>query len=366
MIARQHLVTDTTSAATRSYRLRQTQMSQRLIAIVATLAVLVSLVIAMPAPHAQAAGNRDWLRPGCSWAPQGHWIQRCFVPSPANGRDMEVFIQPGRGAGNGGLYLLDGLQAKAGDNYWLRTSAMTEFINDNVTLVMPAGGTAQFYQDWQTDGHPVTNGYLPLQLFPVNPRVQWETFLTAELPVWLQQHFGVSPQRNSIAGISMGTLSAAALAGRHPDQFKQLLALSGFLDPAMLGRPGMVMGVHVGASLFGGGQIWEMFGGDPVSFARGLDRLDPITNVGGLRNTDVVVYTGNGRPAPGDFVASPLEAPFAGIGEVLIERSSMSFVDKARRAGVAVDYHHGTGEHMWQCWERELHADHDRVLRVVG
>src|SRR5690606_33880626 len=121
--------------------------------------------------------------------------------------------------GNAALYLLDGLRARDDRNAWsFETNAMQQFANDNITLVMPVGGQSSFYADWYAPSN--TNGQ--------KTTYKWETFLTKELPTFLER-YGVSRTNNVVAGLSMGGSAALALAAYHRDQFKAAASYSGYV-----------------------------------------------------------------------------------------------------------------------------------------
>ncbi|MBV7293837.1 alpha/beta hydrolase [Corynebacterium sp. TAE3-ERU16] len=345
------------------WRIRNSLRTSLVFSMVVAVTAVLMVTVAAPA---SAAGNRDWLRPGCDWDESGHWVQKCWVPSPSNGRDMPVLIQPSSRGGDGGLYLLDGLEAPRDSNFWSRTDVMNQFLDDNITIVMPGGGRGQFYADWAQAGQPLSSGF-PEEIGQIPPLqwAQWETFLTGELPGWLQQHFGVNPHRNSVAGISMGALPTLTLAARHNDQFKQAIALSGFIDPAATTHLPMIAAVGVAGSSFGGGQVWELFGTSP-NFSSNMNKLDPVANVQGLRNVDTIVYSGNGVKNPADDYPIAPAVPLAVLGEVLINISTISFVTKAREQGINVDHQQGMGIHTWSPWVRQMQYNHDRILGVIG
>ena len=177
--------------------MHSTSRRRHLLAFIMACLAMVGSVVA--APHAQAA-NRDWLRPDstgmCEWDPVMYWVQRCTVWSPAMNQHIPVQIQPAQRGGNAGLYMLDGLRATTQTNAWLHdVNAARTFVDHNITLVMPVGGQSSFYTDWNAPAtydfnHPVT--------------YKWDTFLSKELPPYLERHFGVSPANNSILGLSMG------------------------------------------------------------------------------------------------------------------------------------------------------------------
>ena len=101
---------------------------------------------------------------------------------------------------------------------------------DNITLVMPVGGQVSFYSDWER----------PINLDGNLLEYKWETFLTEELPGYLWEQFGVAPNNNAIAGLSMGGSAAAMLAANHPDQFKQVSVFSGYMNPTAPGMYSMI------------------------------------------------------------------------------------------------------------------------------
>lgn len=334
----------------------------RLVAfLLAAVTVLTSVLFGAPA---QAADNRSWLRPGCVWDRHGNYIQYCNVWSPSSNRMMGVLIQPAKFGGTGGLYLLSGLGAPEGDSQWSGTSAVRTFINDNVNVIMPAGGEGQFYADWQMAGQPLLNNNL--QVLPPKQWPHWETFLTSELPAYLQANFGVDPHRNSIVGISMGAIPTLTLAARHNNQFRQAIAMSGFIDPAMFTHLGMITGIQIATSLFGGGQVWEMWGLAPWDFFRNLVHADPVAQAAGLRNVDTIVWAGNGELPAGDVYPDEIHKWGAIYGEKAINMMSASFVNKARAQGVNVEFQTGPGIHIWPSWERQLAFNRARILRVVG
>ena len=323
---------------------------------------------------ADAATNRDWLRPdatgACDWAPEGHWIQRCDVYSPAMGRNIPVLVQPSRDGGNAALYLLDGMRADDNQSGWaMFTDAGALYEDSNINVVMPIGGAGSFYTDWDAPATYLSSesSESPLSSTisgsvgssaPHAPIVyKWETFLTRELPAYLQQHFGVDPHRNSIAGISMGGTAALNLAARHPDQFKQAMSFSGYLTTT---APGMQTALRAALLMSGGYNVNSMYG--TILSPRRFEN-DPYWNMDGLRNTDVYISAATGWPAPYDQ-GDPLFNKVVGFGlEQMARNSTVAWELKARAIGLnpTVDYL-PAGIHNWGIWQEELHKTKGRVL----
>ena len=87
---------------------------------------------------------------------------------------------------------------------------------------MPVGGQSSFYTDW----------YQPSQGNGQDYTYKWETFLTQELPAYLEANQGVSQNGNAVVGLSMAGGTAMTYAIYHPQKFIYAASLSGFLNPS--------------------------------------------------------------------------------------------------------------------------------------
>lgn len=333
-----------------------TGVSRRLVAFLAAILVVGSLLVAVGAPRA-AAAPRDVLRADatgqCTWDEVGWWVQRCDVWSQSMGRNIPVQIQPAKRGGNAGLYLLDGLRATDRTNAWVNdVNAAQLYEPYNITLVMPVGGAASFYADWQG---PATYDLED----PVN--YKWETFLTSELPGYLERNFGVARNNNSIIGLSMGGTSALTLAGKHPDQFRQAMSYSGFLTTSL---PGAQTFMRLALLDAGGFNLNNMYGSviSPRRFAN-----DPFNQTTGLRGKDVYVSAASGIPGPADRnYPANLQASGA-VLEAFSMATTRLWELKARATGVnlTTDYP-ATGLHNWEQFGYQLAKTKNRVLDVMN
>lgn len=330
-------------------------MSRKLVAALTAFATAAVLMVA--GGGVASAGPRDWLRPDatghCEWDQVGYWVQRCDVWSEATGANITVQIQPAQRGGNAGLYLLDGLRATNHSSAWLvDVNAAQKFVDHNITLVMPVGGAGSFYADWDTAAtydlqNPIT--------------YKWETFLTKELPVYLEQHFGVARNNNSIAGLSMGATGAMNLAAQHRDQFRQVLSYSGYLTMTL---PGMQTAIRLALLDAGGYNINAMYGSiiNPRRFEN-----DPFLNMEGLRGADVYVSAASGLPAREDAGMQPKYMIPGALLEILSRISTGIWVAKARAAGIAVEANYpGTGLHNWNQFGYQLDITKGRILDVMN
>lgn len=322
----------------------------------AVVAVATAASLMVSGGGTATAADVNWVRPGCRWDSEfpdgtGWWVQRCNVYSEAMGKDIAVQIMPAQRGGNAALYLLDGLRATETYNAWTRdrdSNAPAKFINNNITLVMPIGGAASFYADW--DGPAKFSGAEAVNY-------QWESFLTKELPVYLQQNFGVDPSNNSIAGLSMGGTAAMNLAAKHPNQFRQALSYSGYLATTM---PGMQTLLGIALIDGGGFNINAMYGGliSPRRFEN-----DPFLNMGGLRNTDVYVSAGSGIPRPNEWGMDPKYMIPGSALEMFSRYTTSLWTVKARAEGINfTEDFPPYGLHNWKQFDDQLNWTRDRIL----
>ena len=301
-------------------------------------------------------GTRGVLGDRCVYDAVQSWVQLCEVWSPSMNRHIKVQVQPARqGGGNAGLYLLDGLRARDDWNAWTHDAqAQRIFLMDNITLVMPVGGQVSFYSDWE---RPINLGGNLLEY-------KYETFLTQELPGYLQREFGVSPNNNAIAGLSMGGSAAATLAANHPNQFKQVSVFSGYMNPTAPGMYSMIPLAMFDQCKCDPFAMWGL----PGSPAWG--RNDPLLNADKLRNIPMYVTAGSAIPGQYDQPSS-LQGVFNTFNGVILEGlsrgSTLAFQNTMNAASNrAVFNYRATGIHGWGYWNDDLiDARSTQILDVM-
>ena len=278
-------------------------------------------------------------------------VEYLMVPSAGMGRDIKIQFQSG-GEGSPAVYMLDGLRAQEDFSGWdINTQAFEWFLDSGLSLVMPVGGQSSFYADW----------YAPARNKGPTVTYKWETFLTQELPAYLQANRAVKPTGSAAVGLSMAGSASLNLATWHPEQFIYAGSMSGFLNPSEGWWP-FLINISMGDA--GGFKADDMWGKtqDPNS---GWKRNDPMVNIGTLvaNNTRLWVYCGNGQP--NELGGGDLPATFL---EDLTIRTNITFRDNYLAAGGSngVFNFPNNGTHNWAYWGRELQAMLPDLQRVLG
>src|SRR6201987_3894494 len=271
------------------------------------------------------------------------------VPSAGMGRDIKIQFQGG-GANAPALYLLDGMRAQEDYNGWdINTPAFEWYYQSGIAVVMPVGGQSSFYSDW----------YKPACGKAGCTTYKWETFLTSELPAYLQSNKQVKPTGSAAVGLSRAGSSALILAAYPPRQFVYAGSLSALLDPSQAMGPSLI-GLAMGDA--GGYKTADMWGPkeDPA-----WQRNDPSLQVGKLvaNNTRIWVYCGNGKPS--DLGGDNLPAKFL---EGFVRTSNLKFQDAYNAAGGhnAVWHFDANGTHAWPYWGSQLQAMKPDLQQTLG
>lgn len=312
----------------------------------------------LPLAHAdnRAQLRRDNSRDRqCDWDPVNYWVQRCEVWSDAMKRKIRVQIQPSKYGGSHALYLLDGMRARNDWNGWSRAGgAPRTFVNSNVTLVMPVGGESSFYTDWKRPSSSNGQKYT----------YKWETFLTKELPGYLNRRFGVAYWGNSIGGLSMSGSAAFILALYNRNYFSQALSFSGYMN---ISEPRMQRALQYAANDAGKYNLQDMWG--PYSDPR-WRRNDPYIHAKKMRGLSIFMSSCTGLPGRYDDPRTPEEAKNTTIGFTLeAVARQQHLLMKERLDQLHIQTRHvfmANGIHNWPYWRQQLRLAYPLVERKIG
>ncbi|MCL2533667.1 MAG: esterase family protein [Nocardiaceae bacterium] len=322
-----------------SQRLKQRLLGISAAALVVPLAAGIagtSVASAAPIAHRAPAGGYEEVSVDSTMGP------------------IKVQIQWAARGGNAALYLLDGLRARDDRNAWsFETNALDQYRNDNITLVMPVGGQSSFYSDW----------YAPSNLNGQKITYKWETFLTKELPAYLETR-GVAPDNNGILGLSMGGSAALTLAAYHRDQFKFAGSLSGYLN---ISAPGMREAIRV-AMLDAGRYNVDSMWGPPWSPA--WLRNDPFVFAPKLEGLSMYISAASGLPGQYDHPKKGIDyyntANAMGL-EALSLINTRAFQVRLATLKIPATYSFpANGTHSWAYWSAELFKARGQILDTLN
>nr|WP_253662279.1 alpha/beta hydrolase family protein [Williamsia maris] len=319
--------------------------------IIAVSVVIFALTALLTTDNkAQAlTGHPEVLRKGCTWDSSGNYVQNCKVYSKASGKTIIVQIRASSGSTQG-VYLLDGMRAREDRSAWT-TDVQAAKVYDgksDTTLVMPVGGASSFYTDWNGPAGANTN-------------FKQETFLTSELPDFLQQNFGVAKSGNAIVGLSMSAGPAVTLAEKHPEQFKVVQAMSGYYQT---NNPLGALGVFATQSMVSNytNGIINMWGA-PGSAQ--WQQNDASQNLAKLKENGqvLIISSGNAFLSPQEMAKlKPADQISAILLEALSAVSTVLLQLQAAQAGVSVVTIPNYGGHTWENWGRALAAGKQNML----
>jgi diacylglycerol O-acyltransferase/trehalose O-mycolyltransferase len=236
------------------------------------------------------------------------------------------------------LWGFNGLYGSEEHSAWLaddRGEALKHYADKNINVVLPVGGYASFYTDWEKPDQ--------------GAQLKWETFLTEELPGLLARDMRSNNHRGAM-GVSMGATASVLLAERHPDLFQFAGSMSGFLDTTSPGMPEMI-GTEMQTYGRTATNMWGPY------YSQGWRDHDPKLMIGNLRNTAVFVSAGTGVPYEGEGYGDPSLDQINQATEAVARLNAQTFLTQAAVAGVKVQSNlRPLGSHNWMSWQKDMDA----------
>jgi len=191
------------------------------------------------------------------------------------------------------VYLLDGLRAPNDSSDWVNKGGAQQFFADKPVLaILSVGGGGTFYSDWK---NPSDQGILTLNGAPSTSALNWETFLTQELPPIVGSALHGNGSR-AVEGLSMGGFAAFSLIARHPELYKAAASFSGFPNTQAAYLPQFlqyILSDQLSAS--NSNDLW----GDPATDPLWPEH-NPSVNAAKMANKSLYMSAGTGGNGPYD------------------------------------------------------------------
>lgn len=250
------------------------------------------------------------------------------------------------------LYLLDGMRAATSYSGWTKyTNIVKSVEKSDFMVVLPIGGAASFYTNWQKSPEKKN-------------AMQWEKFLATELPNVLRDHWRINKSAG-VAGLSMGGTAAVNLAERHPSLYRFVGSYSGYLDTSSDG-----MGEAINQAIqevkpkYSATQMWGRYQ------SANWQAHDPKLHVQRLAGKSIYVSAGSGNTGPYDKPSEVEGIPqdYAAYAlEILAQLTSKTFVSSAQEAGVPVTAKfRPSGTHSWPYWQFEFNQSLPQIRKALG
>jgi S-formylglutathione hydrolase FrmB len=191
---------------------------------------------------------------------------------------------------------------------------------------------------------------------------EWETFHIDQLLPWVDHNLRTIRSRagRAIAGLSQGGFCSTSYAARHPDLFGTALSFSGAPDIAYDREAQALVTPIINATelLFDRVPANSMFGPrttEEINWAA----HDPTTLAGNLRDTRLLMFTGNGTLGTLDLGPNPA----ASVIEAGVEQLTKLFHARLEALRIPSYYDdYGPGTHSWLYWARDLRQSIGRLM----
>lgn len=302
---------------------RKKQTPKILAALAAAVGVTASVAVA-----STAAADPE----GCTQYRDTSALE-CSVHSPSMDRDFNVVVRPAHTEGNPKVaQFIDGADS-TDTNAWVTAGgALDALEGEDATLVFPAMDPWSWVQDW--DG---VEG------------AQFETFMSQELPDYLESAFGVPDGgrgNTGVTGLSSGAYGAMNLASKHPDIYSSVYALSGLYDPSMPVQRAVIDGTSTLNS-----------GNDEAPWADERSRAEnnPSLNIDNLTMPVIVSASTGITNFAGDLGPNPVATVVRGgpfeAGSMVMTSEFQARAALAGRDNIEFKYDI-IGSHAWDTWRR--------------
>lgn len=207
------------------------------------------------------------------------------------------------------VYLLHGMFED--ETVWIRKSKIELYAQEHgFAVVMPYGENG-FYTD-------MMHGQ------------RWFTYLTEELPRFMQSNFQISsqPQETFIAGLSMGGYGACKAALTNHKQYRAFASLSGAVDAQKMAEIAIAQGfTHNAQDIIGDLSCVKDSCADLFSLAHKLQQ--------------------NGQTLPPIYLS-------CGVDDELCYPMNLHFKSELENLSYPMNYVEAPGKHEWRLWDKQI------------
>lgn len=280
-----------------------------------------------------------------------------WIKSPAMecGRQVQLLLPPNfkqrKNERFPVLYMLDGMRAATNYTGWIKyTNIIKKTAKSQMIIALPIGGASSFYTNWQKSPEKKN-------------AMQWETFLTKELPDLLRRSWRANDVAG-IAGLSMGGTAAVTLAERNPKLYRFVGSYSGYLDTTSDGMPEAIdKAMKEVKPNYSAEMMWGPYNN------KNWKAHDPKLNTKALRGKSIYISSGTGNTGKYDkpsAISSIPEDHTAYMLELMANITSKTFAAEAKKQGVKMTTNfRETGTHSWRYWQDDFNDSLPQIQRAL-
>ncbi|MFT3716395.1 MAG: alpha/beta hydrolase-fold protein [Gordonia sp. (in: high G+C Gram-positive bacteria)] len=275
------------------------------------------------------------------------YVTSCGMPTgnalgkgnPKGRVKVQTWMRPGN---KRTVILLDGLRAEYGTSGWFQQTNAWRLVNQGVNVVMPVGGPASFYTDWDAPSN--FNGQ--------RARYRWGCVIDkGVVPMLRRAGFGSKNGKYALAGVSAGGNAALTHAAQRRDLYYAAASFSGY---NYLSAPGMRTALRV-AMLDVAPGPWNVDAMWGPPWSPRWTQNDPAMLINRMHGLKVFVGSGNGFFGKYNYPQNVGDDLFKGTPlEMLAWTQAKAFEVSAQVQGLPVMTYDANGTHAWGYWRDML------------
>lgn len=246
------------------------------------------------------------------------------------------------------VILLDGMRAQYDRSGWEINTNVANLADRGVNVVMPIGGPASFYTDWDAPSN--FNGQ--------KKRYRWGCVIDNRLvPALRDRGFASKGGKYAIMGLSMGGNAALTHGAQRRDLYYAAGSLSGY---NYLTAPGMRTALRI-AMLDVAPQPWNIDSMWGAPWSPRWPQNDPTMLINRMHGLKLYIGSGNGLFGrynhPGNLADDLIKGTPL---EMLAFTQAKAFEVSANVQGVPTMSYYANGTHAWGYWQDMVWNAHRR------
>lgn len=301
-----------------------------LVAVLTTLGLVGTTV---GAGQASAAPYKEFWIDACGMPTNGAFGNKSMAPGKVK---VQTWFRPGN---QRTVILLDGMRAQYDRSGWAINTNVRALADRGVNVVMPVGGPASFYTDWNAPSN--FNGQ--------QRTYKWSCVINNRLvPELRKRGYKGKGGKYATMGLSSGGNAALTHAAQNRSKYYAAASLSGY---NYLTAPGMRTALRL-AMLDVDPTPWNIDAMWGAPWSPRWAQNDPFMLINRMHGLKLYVGSGNGLFGKYNYPQNIGDDLFKGTPlEVLAFSQAVAFDAAARLQGLQPMSYYANGTHAWGYWQ---------------